>query len=193
MSLELMSENKKVKPNKVIRSVFVDGRRVDFRYPLPGDVYELRRVINTFVEEGTEIAKTTKVTLSEEKKWLDEVLKAIRRKEKIMLVVEENKKLVGSCEITRDPFDVSRHVGTLAVGIQKSIRGLGVGETLVRICLSEAKKKLGLKMIKLYVFHTNKIGRNLYEKIGFEESGRLRDGVFHNGRYKDDIIMTIRI
>lgn len=188
-----MSENKKAKPNKVIRSVLVDGRRLDFRYPLPGDVHELRRIINAFVEERTEIAKTTKVTLSEEKKWLDAALKAVRRKEKIMLVVEENKKLVGICEITRDPFDVSRHVGTLAVGIQKNVRGLGIGETLVRLCLSEAKKKLRLQMVKLYVFHTNKIGRNLYEKIGFKESGRLRAGVFHNGRYKDDIIMTIRI
>lgn len=58
------------------------------------------------------------------------------------------------------------------------------------MCLYESKKKLGLKIVKLYVFNTNKVGRNLYKNIGFKDIGRIKNGVLHNGEYKDDVIMT---
>lgn len=41
----------------------------------------------------------------------------------------------------------------------------------------------------LEVFNTNKVARNLYEKFDFKETGRLKDGVKHSGRYKDLIRM----
>lgn len=162
------------------------------RHPRPDDVEDLRNLINSLVKERADIAKTTPVTLREEKIWLDNVLKSIRNKDKILLVAELDDTVVGSCEITRDVYDVSRHVGTLGVGLAKNARGIGIGTSLIRATISEAKK-IGIKLVKLYVFDSNNIGKNIYEEIGFVEIGRIPGGVYHNKKYKDDIIMVKRL
>lgn len=164
-----------------------------FRYPKPSDLKDLMNLINSLVKERADIAKTTKMSLKQEKIWLDSTLQSIKKREKIVIIGELDGVCVGSCEITRDTFDVSRHVGTLGIGIIKKARGIGIGIELVQLCLAEAKKKLGLKLVKLYVFDTNKIGRNLYEEIGFKEIGRIPNGVYHNKKYKDDIIMAKKL
>lgn len=174
---------------KSLQKQIISGKKVIFRYPRSTDAKELTEVINSLIEEQAEIAKMTMVTVREEKKWLTNVLKSIRKKEKVMFVVEIDGVVLGSCEITKDGFDVSRHVGTLGVGLRKEARGIGIGKKLVQLCLKESKDRLGIKMVKLYVFNTNKTARRVYEKIGFRETGRIGRGVFHNGRYKDDIIM----
>ncbi len=164
-----------------------------FRYPKPSDVKDLMNLINSLVKERVDIAKTTKMSLKQEKIWLNSTLESIKKREKVMIIAELDGVCVGSCEITRDSFDVSRHVGTLGIGIIKKARGVGIGTDLIRLCLGEAKKKLGLKLVKLYVFDTNKVGKNLYEEIGFKEIGRIPKGVLHNKKYKDDIIMAKKL
>jgi RimJ/RimL family protein N-acetyltransferase len=110
-----------------------------------------------------------------------------------MLITQIDGKIVGSCEITRDPYDVSRHVGTLGIGLAKNVRGVGIGTNLIKETIQEAKKKLDIELVKLYVFDSNNIAKNLYEEIGFSEIGRIPNGVYHNKKYKDDIIMAKRL
>lgn len=179
--------------DKILLKKKICEKTLIFRYPKPSDVKDLMNLINSLVKEHTDIAKTTKMTLKQEKIWLDSTISSIKKKEKIMIIAELDGICVGSCEITRDQYDVSRHVGTLGIGIIKKARGIGVGTELVRLCLAEAKKKLGLKLVKLYIFDTNKIGRNLYEELGFTEIGRIPNGVLHNKKYKDDIIMAKKL
>jgi RimJ/RimL family protein N-acetyltransferase len=178
---------------RILKEQVIGGKIVVFRHPKASDAKEMMNLINSLVEERAEIAKTAKVTSSEEKKWLADALSSIRKKEKIMITVEVDGIIVGSCEVTQDSYDVSRHVGTLGIGLRKEARGLGIGKKLVQLCLCESKKTLGLKLIRLYVFDTNKIGKSFYKKIGFKETGRIPRGVFQNGKYKDDIIMVKRL
>lgn len=166
-------------------------RMVIFRHPKISDAAGLKDLINSLVMEKTDIAKTTQVTIQQEKAWLDDAIKSIKEKNKVIIIAEMDGKIIGSCDITRDPYDVSRHVGTLGVGLTKSARGIGIGANLVRQTMQEAKKKLHLKLVKLYVFDSNNVAKNLYEEIGFSEIGRIPKGVYHNKKYKDDIIMAI--
>jgi len=163
------------------------------RHPRMSDAQGLMSLINSLVREKSDIAKTTQVTLSQEKAWLKDTIKSIQSKDKVMILADLDKKLVGSCEITRDPYDVSRHVGTLGIGIIKEARGIGIGTKLVQETISEAKKKLGLELVKLYVYDSNRVGKSLYEEMGFSEIGRIPKGVYHDKKYKDDIIMTKRL
>jgi RimJ/RimL family protein N-acetyltransferase len=174
---------------KTLEKQTIDGKSIVFRYPKPSDTAHMVKTINSLINERVDIAKTTKVTFKEEKEWLVNVLKSIRKKERIMIVVEVDGVVVGSCEVIKDTYDVSRHVGTLGIGLRKEIRGIGIGKKLVELCLTNSKKKLGLKIIKLYVFNTNKTARSFYKRFGFKEAGRIQRGVYHNFRYKDDIIM----
>ncbi|HIH45996.1 MAG TPA: GNAT family N-acetyltransferase, partial [Candidatus Nitrosotenuis sp.] len=52
--------------------------------------------------------------------------------------------------------------------------------------------KIGIKLVKLYVFDSNKRARELYERIGFVAAGVVPKGVYHNKKYKDDIMMIKR-
>jgi len=168
-------------------------RTIVFRYPKTSDALGLMNLINSLVEEKSDIAKTTHVTLGQEKAWLADAIKSIKAKNKVMVLAEMDGTIVGSCEITRDPYDVSRHVGTLGIGIIKGYRGIGIGTKLIQETISEAKKILRLKLVKLYVFDSNNVGKNLYEELGFVEIGRIPKGVYHNKKYKDDIIMAKRL
>lgn len=168
-------------------------RTVIFRYPKISDAKDLMNLINSLVTEKTDIAKTTLVTIQQEKAWLVNAIRSIRAKTKVILVAEIDGMVVGSCEITQDPYDVSRHVGTLGIGLTKTARGIGIGTKLIEQTMQEAKKKLHLKMVKLYVFDSNSVAKNLYEEMGFLEIGRIPNGVYHNKKYKDDIIMAKRL
>jgi len=188
-----MAKTRTKSTGRILKEPVIGGKNVVLRHPKTSDAKELMNLINSLVEERAEIAKTAKVTLREEKRWLADALSSIRKKEKIMIIAEVDGVLVGSCEVTQDSYDVSRHVGTLGIGLRKEARGLGIGKKLVQLCLCESKKTLGLKLVKLYVFDTNKIGKSFYKKIGFKETGRIPRGVIQNGKYKDDVIMVKRL
>ncbi|MGQ0605327.1 MAG: GNAT family N-acetyltransferase [Candidatus Nitrosotenuis sp.] len=177
----------------ILKKYKIFENTVILRYPKPSDAQDLMNLINSLVKERVDIAKTTPVTIKQEKLWLKNMLESIRQKEKIMIIAELDGICVGSCEITKDAFDVSRHVGTLGIGLIKQARGIGIGSSLIKMCMAEAKKKLKLKLVKLYVFDTNNIGKSLYEEIGFKEIGRIPKGVLHNKKYKDDIIMAKKL
>lgn len=177
---------------KILEKSTISDKSLIFRYPKPSDLRQMMRVINSLIKEHAQIARTTRVTYKEEKAWLSDILKSIRKKESVVVVAELNGSYVGSCQVIRDSFDVSRHVGTLGIGLAKYARGLGIGKRLVEISLSESKK-IGMRLVKLYVFDTNKTGRIFYKRLGFKEAGRIKKGVFHDGKYKDDIIMVKRL
>lgn len=174
----------------ILKKYKIFDKTIILRYPKSTDVQDMMNLINSLVKEGADIAKSKTVTIKEEKLWLRNSLMSIKNKEKVIIIAEMGGVCVGSCEVARDNYDVSRHVGTLGIGLVKSARGIGIGTTLIKTALAEAKKRLGLRLVKLYVFDTNNIGKNIYTEMGFSEIGRIPKGVYHNKKYKDDIIMV---
>lgn len=68
-------------------------------------------------------------------------------------------------------------------------RGLGTGAT--KLMLAHGFNNLNLHRIYLYVLQDNIVARNCFEKCGFEIEGLLRHVVFKDGKYKDQIIMSM--
>jgi RimJ/RimL family protein N-acetyltransferase len=163
------------------------------RPPQTSDAACLASIINSLVRERADIARTKITTIREQKDRIAEYLALEKRKEGIMLLAETDGVCVGFCEILRDHYDVSRHVGMLAVSVVAEVRDCGIGRRLVRVCIAKSKRTLGLKIIKLYVFESNVRAKRFYERLGFCEVGRIPNGVFHNGRFKDDIIMVKKL
>lgn len=50
---------------------------------------------------------------------------------------------------------------------------------------------LGLQRIYCYVLHENAAALGLNQRLGFVEEGTLRNHVFHEGRYKDLVLMGL--
>lgn len=163
------------------------------RPPRLSDARDLVSITNLLVLEGADIARTKTTTLKEQKKRIVQSMALQKRRELILLLAEIDGRCVGFCEILRDHYDVSRHVGTLTVSVIAPMRQCGVGRSLVKKCLAKSKETLGLKIVKLYVFESNMRAKKFYERLGFCEVGRIPNGVFHNGRFKDDIIMVKKL
>ena len=50
---------------------------------------------------------------------------------------------------------------------------------------------LNMNRIELSVYDFNSRAFKTYQKVGFIEEGRKRQARFHNGKYQDEIIMSI--
>ena len=42
-------------------------------------------------------------------------------------------------------------------------------------------------------YTVNIVAKNVYEKVGFRETGRIPKGFFRKGKYFDDIFMTLNL
>jgi RimJ/RimL family protein N-acetyltransferase len=168
-----------------------DAREVILRTPRWEDLDDLTEFINSLVDEGVDIATDQKVTREQEADWLGRRLAILEKGEQFSLVAEVDGRVVANSEITKRG-GYSKHVGGLGIGIEKGYRDIGTGTEMLKTLLSEAKK-MGLKIVFLNVFSTNKRAIHVYEKVGFKQTGRRPKFFFKNGKYIDDVIMAKEI
>lgn len=119
----------------------------------------------------------------------DFVLDNIRNGHPQFVALAEGK-VVGWCDIRRHDREVHAHRGTLGMGIVPGYRDSGLGRRLIATTI-DAARALGLHRIDLDVYADNLRAKALYEKVGFVQEGRARDGVRIDGRFIDVIQMAL--
>ncbi len=103
------------------------------------------------------------------------------------LVVIDDGRIVGWCDICRNSYHAARHVGSLGMGLVASHRGRGIGFSLITAAIAAAQPKFG--RIELDVYETNLPAIALYEKVGFEHEGRRKKAIEIEGHYVDVLTM----
>jgi RimJ/RimL family protein N-acetyltransferase len=78
----------------------------------------------------------------------------------------------------------------IVIGI-KEHWGKGIGTTVTRMMLGHAFDTLNMNRVWLHVYEYNPRGVHVYEKIGFQTEGRLRQETYRDGRYWDVIVMGL--
>jgi RimJ/RimL family protein N-acetyltransferase len=175
--------------NKVLREFYaINGQKVILRTPRPGDLSDLLDLINSLVKEGAEISRTEKVTMEEESEWLSKMLSDLEKSKLFFLVAEVDGKTIASSDI-HIVGGYAKHVGVLGIVIKNGFRGIGIGSEMIRT-LIEQSRDLGLAVLNLTVFATNKRAIHVYENMGFIETGKIPKKHFKEGQYVDEIIMT---
>ena len=112
------------------------------------------------------------------------------RPDSLRWIIEVDESIIG--EMRFDHFKPEGHYATLAIGIwepENWNRGYG-GEPVER-ALEYAFGELDRHLVELYVLESNARAQHVYSKCGFKEDGRLRDRVFSEGRWLDDVVMSI--
>jgi len=168
-----------------------NGRKVVIRPPRWADLEDLMEYINSLVDEKVEILLTKKVTREEEAEWLAKRLISIDKGDVIHVVAEVDGEVVAGAEVAKRKHRMS-HVGMLGIGIKSPFRGIGIG-TFIMNTLIEESKKAGLKVLVLDVFDTNNTAKELYEKIGFKEVGKVPKGIYKDGKYIDLVRMALEL
>ena len=91
-------------------------------------------------------------------------------------------------------FDVNAQVRSCTFGIslgEQAVWGKGYGTDATRVALRYAFLELNMNRVELRVYDYNNRGIRAYEKAGFEQEGRLREAVYRDGRYWDELVMGI--
>lgn len=169
----------------------IDGEKIVFRYPRASDLEGLLELVNAIVVDKAMVSSQAKKTKKEERIWLSDILKNMKKKQGVYLVVEVRGKIMGNATVERHKESAKKHVGVFGIMLRKEARGKGIGEKLLRCAIEEAKKVLKVKIITLEVMASNKVARHLYEKCGFKIIGTIKRGVKYYNRYEDDILMAL--
>lgn len=97
---------------------------------------------------------------------------------------------IGSCGL--HDFDFRNRFAMLGIVIgPKDLRGQGLGRDTVRTMLDYGFSFLGLNKINLTHAEFNERGHRCYLACGLREEGRIRERVFRDGRFWDDVLMGI--
>ena len=166
------------------------GLEVIIRYPKREDAQILRHYINTLSKERTYILfQGEQLSLREEKKYLNSVIKQINKNEAIILLVFHKDQLIAETDIKMQ-LRSENHVGAFGISVAKDYRSQGVGKLLMDLVIKEAKINLKkLKIIRLGVFANNFIAQKMYQQFGFIKYGNLPKGFLRRGQYVDHVYM----
>ncbi len=114
------------------------------------------------------------------------------RPDSLRWIIEVDERLIG--ELRFDHFKPDGHYATLAIGIwEPSNWNRGYGSAAIERALEHAFEQLDRHLVELYVLENNARAQHVYAKCGFKEDGRLRDRVFSEGRWLDDVVMSITV
>jgi len=180
-----------MKTGRVVRSLSLkDGRKAVLRTPKWEDLDDLLDLINSLVEEKADIIRGEKVTREEEIDWLASVLKRVETEEQFYLVAEVSGKLVASSEIGQGTGFYDSHVGLIGIVVKDGFRDVGLGTGMMKT-LIEQGRSMDLKVLTLCVFSTNKRAIHVYEKVGFAKTGSIPRKFLKDGKYVDEVVMTM--
>ncbi|MFZ0547059.1 MAG: GNAT family N-acetyltransferase [Candidatus Promineifilaceae bacterium] len=106
------------------------------------------------------------------------------------LVAEIDGRAVGSATMSAVQNPRRKHTGEIGLMVHHSYWRRGVGTALMAGLINMADNWLDLKRLELSVFADNKTAIHLYEKFGFEKECVMRDNVFGDGRFQDELFMA---
>lgn len=143
--------------------------------------YEMRNLLATGV--------LYPILLEQEEKWYESL---ISTKDNYSFAIEtlEDGKYIGGCGINK--IDWNSRVITVGIFIgDKDYWGKGYGTDAMRVLVDFIFSQMNMNKIKLNVFSFNKRAMRCYEKCGFKVDGILRQEIFRDGQYYDDIVMSV--
>ena len=104
--------------------------------------------------------------------------------------VRETDRLIGTTAFSQLDGDNGSALFHITIG-EKDAWGHGYGTEATELMLRHAFEELGLHRIALSVFSFNERAIRSYRKVGFAVEGRARDAILRDGRYWDEVQMSI--
>lgn len=168
-------------------------KRVTIRQAEVEDAEKLLACIKTYIPQSDYIPKLEQeivLTIEQEKKWINSFLK---NKNSLLLVAEYDNEIIGNIDLTGKRRQAMAHTAVIGMGMLNEWRNMGLGTALLKSTIDWAKENQILELIWLQVYTENKLGLSLYQKMGFEENGILKNFFKHGNKYFDNLTMTMNV
>src|SRR3990167_3764343 len=177
----------------LFRSIFYAEKKgknipIIIRYPKRSDFRNVWKFFNKAIKETEFLARVTPVPMKEEKKWLDDTIRKMKKNDTVQLFAEHAGKIVGASSIRRRDNQRHKHIGDFGIVILQEYTGVGIGNMLMLSTESQSKG-MGLKMLQLSVYEGNKIAQNLYRKTDFIAAGKIPKAAKTRKGYDSEIFM----
>jgi RimJ/RimL family protein N-acetyltransferase len=104
--------------------------------------------------------------------------------------IRDTDRLVGTCAFSQLDGDNGSTLYHITIG-EHDAWGHGYGTEATELMLEHAFTRLSLHRVGLTVFEFNTRALRAYEKCGFVVEGRARQAIFRDGRFWDEIHMSI--
>ena len=106
------------------------------------------------------------------------------------LVAELAGTVVGMIGLHPESRPRRNHAAHIGMSVHDAHQGQGVGQALLEAAINIADGWLNLRRLELTVFTDNDQAIALYERLGFEREGVLREFAFRGGSYVDALTMA---
>ena len=128
----------------------------------------------------------------DEENWFNAMTQRSQNEKTLVIEARDDDgwKMIGNCGV----FDIDpvNRLGELGIMLgEKDEWNKGYGTEAMILLVRHCFETLNLNRAYLRVYAENSRAKRSYEKAGFVEEGRLREGVYKHGKYDDVIIMSI--
>ncbi len=174
----------KISPKKV---TLKSGKEVILRSPLASEAENLLSHLRiTHSESYKNLNQSAdywdKFSVEGEAKILTDFENA---KNKFMLCAFHNDRIIGGLGFVGYQAEFVRKNGSLGMSIQNEFSNSGLGAAMMKYTL-ELAKEFGFHRVDLTVRAYNHPGIKLYEKMGFQRIGLLKDAAFIDESFVDE-------
>ncbi|MES2803608.1 MAG: GNAT family protein [Bdellovibrionota bacterium] len=164
-----------------------NGRQVILRSAAPSDAENILRHLRiTHAESYKNLNQSVQhwnnFSASDEEKILADFENSAA---KFMLVAFYEDRIVGGLGFWGYQAEFVKRSAGIGMSIQKEFCGSGLGTEMMNYTLVQAKQ-MKFHRIDLTVRTFNEAGIKLYEKVGFERVGLLKDAAFIDGEYVNE-------
>jgi len=145
------------------------------------EIFNEEAVFNNMrFSERLEIAKT--------EKWFLSAIEDKKRKD-FVFFTPTNKRIIGLGGFTH--INALDKNAELYIAIETRSQGKGFGKQSMLLLCEYGFKVLEFNRIFLFTFLDNQKASRLYERIGFQEEGVLRQHAYQDGVYKDRMVFGL--
>lgn len=165
-------------------AVFLEGDKLNLRTVEEEDLEFIRDTYN-HPEVRKYVSNWKPQNLEQEREFFEE---AVSGGEGITLVVsreEEPMGLVGLHEMDQP------NVMEIGLWLHPDFHGNGFGTEAARLTVNHAFNELGAHRVKARAMDNNPASNRIWEKLGFEHEGKLREDMLHEGEYHDTNVYGI--
>ncbi|MFV8248793.1 GNAT family N-acetyltransferase [Bdellovibrio bacteriovorus] len=162
----------------------------------PALVSEAEALLNAFLEILptspyilTTPESAAKKTVETQTKWITD---ANEDPKGALIIAEHQGRIIGITNMVAFKDSKRGHRAGLGMSVHHDYRGQGLGEALLRRLIEVAQNIEGLSFLELNVMSANQPAFKLYEKLGFQQVGYLREAYRQpDGIFTDDISMSL--
>jgi RimJ/RimL family protein N-acetyltransferase len=104
--------------------------------------------------------------------------------------LRDSDRLIGTCAFSQLDGDNGSALFHITIG-EKDAWGYGYGTEATTLMVEHAFDRLGLHRVALSVFAFNERAIRTYRKVGFIVEGRSRQSIWRDGRYWDELHMSM--